>query len=289
MKQTQGQKVFAVFNILFMLLLCVLTIYPLWYVLISSFSNPLKVAMGDVVLLPSGFELASYRKVFSMKNIWTSYGNTVFYSVFGTAISMVLSILGAYPLSKRGLGGRRFISLLVLFTMWFNAGMMPNFLNFKSLGLYDKRIGILLCGAIDTFNVILLRTFFENVSPSMEESAKIDGANDWRVLLSIYLPLSLPAIATVTMYYFVGRWNSYFWSMLLLKDETKIPLQVVLRKLIVDVSYNVNEARDMSSSVMTEQTVVYATIIVAVIPMLVLYPFIQKFFVRGIMVGAVKG
>lgn len=289
MKLTKGQKIFQVFNFFIMAAVCLITLYPLWYTIIASFSDPLAVSTGSVTVWPVGFELASFQKVFGMDNIWTAYGNTVFYSVVGTVINMVLTILGAYPLSKRRLKGRRLFMLFILITMWFNAGMMPSFLNYRDLGLYDTRAAILLCGAVDTFNVILMRTFFENVPDSMEESAKLDGANDWRILVNIYLPLSVPAIATVTMYYFVGRWNSYFWSMLLLKDQSKVPLQVLLKKLIVEVSYTVNEAVDMSASVMTEQTIVYATIVIAVLPMLILYPFLQKFFVKGIMVGAIKG
>lgn len=289
MKKTKGQKVFSVFNFFIMIGICLLTVYPLWYTIIASFSSPLAVSTGSVTILPVGFELASFQKVFEMDNIWTAYGNTIFYSVVGTTLNMVLTILGAYPLSKRRLKGRRIIMLFILITMWFNAGMMPTYLNYQDLHLYNTRAAILLCGAVDTFNLILMRTFFENVPDSMEESAKLDGANDWRILTNIYLPLSIPAVATVTMYYFVGRWNSYFWSMLLLKDQSKVPLQVILKKLIVEVSYNVNEAVDMSMTVMTEQTIVYATIVIAVLPMLILYPFLQRFFVKGIMVGAIKG
>ena len=289
MRRTNGEKIFGVFNGLIMLSICAITLYPLWYVIIASFSNPMAVSTGKVTIWPVGMEWASFQKVMSMPNIWSAYGNTVFYSVFGTLINMVLTVLGAYPLSKRRLRGRKLFTLLILISMWFSAGMMPTYLNFRQLGLYDQRLGILLCGAINTFYVILMRTFFENVPDSMEESAVIDGANDYTILTRIYLPLSVPALATLTMYYFVGRWNSYFWAMLLLRDQSKVPLQVLLKKLIVEVSYNVNEAVDMSVNVMTEQTIVYATIVIAVLPMLILYPLIQKYFVKGIMVGAIKG
>ncbi|NOU66039.1 ABC transporter permease subunit [Paenibacillus sp. LMG 31461] len=289
MNRTIGQKFFGAINIVFMILLVCVTLYPLYYVIISSFSDPTAVATGNVILMPKGFELASFKKVIGMENIWTAYGNTVFYSVFGTLVSMVLTVLGAYPLSKRRMKGRKVITFFVLLTMWFNAGMMPTYQNFQALHLIDSRLGILLCFAVDTFNVILMRTFFENVPDSLEESAKMDGANDWKILTRIYLPLSGAALATITMYYFVARWNSYFWSMLLLKNQDLIPLQVLLKKLIVEVSYNVNEASDMSAGVMTEQTIVYATIVIAVIPMLLLFPFIQRFFVKGTMVGAIKG
>ncbi|MDG0792390.1 carbohydrate ABC transporter permease [Cohnella ginsengisoli] len=289
MFQTRGEKVFNVINVSFMLLLMVIMLYPLYYVVIAAFSDPLAVSTGEVTILPKGFAMDSFHRVATMDRIWTAYGNTVFYSVIGTVISLTLTVLGAYPLSKRKLPGRKLITFFVLVTLWFNAGIMPTYLNFQQLGLLDTRLGILLCFAIDTFLVILMRTFFENVPDSMEESAKMDGANDWTILSRIYLPLSGPAIATITMYYFVGRWNAFFWSMMLLKDQDKVPLQVLLKKLIVEVSYNVNEAVDMSASAMTEQTIVYATIVIAVIPMLVLYPFIQRFFVKGIMVGAIKG
>lgn len=267
----------------------IIMLYPLYYVLIAAFSDPVAVSTGAVTILPQGFVLDSFIKVASMDNIWTAYGNTVYYAFVGTLISMVLTVLGAYPLSKRKLPGRKVVTFFVLVTLWFNAGMMPTYLNFQNLGLLDTRLGVLLCFAIDTFLVILMRTFFESIPDSMEESAKMDGANDWSILTRIYLPLSGPALATIMMYYFVGRWNAFFWSMMLIRDQDKVPLQVLLKKLIVEVSYNVNEAADMSSAVMTEQTIVYATIVIAVIPMLVLYPFIQRFFVQGIMVGAIKG
>lgn len=289
MRRTKGEKAFGMINGFFMLMVCFITLYPLWYVIIASFSDPMAVSTGRVTIAPVGFELASFHKVITMPNIWTAYGNTIFYSTVGTLINMALTILGAYPLSKKRLAGRKLFSLLILITMWFNAGMMPTYLNFRQLGLYDSRVGILLCGAINTFYVILMRTFFENVPDSMEESALIDGATDYAILTRIYLPLSVPALATLTMYYFVGRWNAYFWSMLLLRDQNKVPLQVLLKRLIVEVSYNVNDAVDMSVSVMTEQTIVYATIVIAVLPMLMIYPFVQKYFVKGIMVGAIKG
>ncbi len=289
MKKTNGQKVFSVFNALFMFGLCFATLYPLWYVTIASFSDPTAVTTGQVVFWPVGFELASYQKVFQMDYLVSSYGNTIFYATFGTALNMLLTIAGAYPLSKRRLRGRKYFNFMILFTMWFNAGMMPMYLNFQSLGLLNTRVAILLCGAINTFNVILMRTYFENVPDAMEEAAKIDGANDFQVLTKVYLPLSLPAIATITMYYFVERWNSYFWTMILISDQTKTSLQVLLRRLIVNVSYTVTEGVDMSATNMSEQTIIYATILIAIVPMLIIYPFLQKFFTKGVMVGAIKG
>jgi putative aldouronate transport system permease protein len=177
--------------------------------------------------------------------------------------------------------------LFVLFTMWFSAGIVPTYFNFQRLGLLDSRMGILLCFAVSTFYVILMRTFFENVPKEMEESAVIDGANDFTILAKIYLPLSTSAIATLTMFYFVDRWNAFFWSLLLLRDPGKVPLQVILRRLIVEASYAFEHFDQVAN--ISEQTLIYATIVIAVLPMLVIYPFIQRFFVKGIMLGAVKG
>lgn len=286
--QTKGEKIFGVINLFIMIIVMFITLYPLWYVFIASFSNPMDVTRGLVVLWPSGFELSSYIKVLNTPNIWTSYGNTIFYSVIGTATSIVLTVLGAYPLSKKRLRGRKFFMLLCLLTMWFNAGMLPTLLNFRNLGLADSRLGIILCYSVSTFYVILMRTFFENVPDSMEESAKIDGASDWSVLLNIYVPLSIPALATISLYYFVGRWNSYFWSMILLQDQGKVPLQVILRRLIVEVSNTATDS-DFVPTELSEKTFIYATIVFSVVPMLMMYPYIQRFFVKGIMVGAIKG
>jgi putative aldouronate transport system permease protein len=291
-----GENVFNVFNIVFMVLLMLITIYPLWYVLVASLSNPVSVARGDVVFLPDNFETLAYQSVFAQTQrfegrdipvIWTAYGNTIFYATVGTLANMLLTVLCAYPLSKPRLRGRKPIMLLILITMWFNAGMIPTFFNFQSLGLTNTRLGIILCFTISTFYVILMRTFFESIPQEMEDAAIIDGANDWVVLTRIHLPLSTAAIATLTMFYFVDRWNAFFWSMLLLRDPTLVPLQVVLRRLIVEASYSF-EHFDVVANI-SEQTLIYATIVIAVVPMLALYPFIQRFFVRGIMVGAIKG
>jgi len=295
-KRTTGEKIFNIINIIFMILLMIITIYPLWYVVIASFSNPISVARGAVTILPDAIELDAFRNVFSdtimfegreIRVIWTAYANTIFYAVVGTAINMILTVLAAYPLSKMRLRGRKFITLFFLFFMWFSAGMVPTFFNFQRLGLLDTRFAVLLAFAINPFFVILMRTFFENIPNEMEESARMDGANDFTILTRIYLPLSTAAIATLTMFYFVGRWNAFFWAMLLLRSPTLVPLQVVIRRLIVEASFAL-EHIDVADNI-SIQTLVYATIVVAVVPMLAIYPFVQKFFTKGIMVGAIKG
>jgi len=295
-KRTKSEKIFNVFNIFLMLVLIVLTLYPLWYVMIASISNPISVARGAVTIFPDNIELDAFRNVFSqtiwhegqeINVIWTAYGNTIFYTIVGTAINMILTILAAYPLSKTRLRGRKMITIFFLFFMWFSAGMVPTFFNFQRLGLLDTRAAVLLAFAINPFFIILMRTFFENIPNEMEESARMDGASDLTILTRIYMPLSTAAIATLTMFYFVGRWNAFFWAMLLLRNPRLVPLQVVLRRFIVEANFAL-EHIDVADNV-SIQTVIYATIVVAVIPMLAIYPFVQKFFVKGIMVGAVKG
>ena len=286
-KKPLGERIFGVFNIFFMLILLFIVLYPLYYFIIASVSNPLDLARGMVRFTPSGFELASYRIVSETPFFWSSYANSVFYATVGTAFSMVLTVLGGYALSKRRLRGRKFFTFLILLHMWFGAGMVPHFLNFRNLGLLDTRAAIILAFAVSTFNVILMRVFFENVPESLEESAKIDGAKDLRILGVIYLPLSIPAIATVTMFYFIERWNAFFWPALLVSSPEKMPLQVLLRRMVVQARGVVDF--DVGITEVSEQTVIYAAIVLSVIPLMCIYPFIQRFFVKGVMLGAIKG
>ena len=288
-KRTIGEVLFDLLNNVIMFLVLIACLYPLWYVTIASFSDVDAVAMGKVILLPKGMNFSAYEQVFNTKNIWTSYGNTIFYSIAGTLLSMFLSTTGAYALSKKYMVGHKFFTWFVLLSMWFGAGLMPTYLNFKNLGLLDSRAAILLCGAISTFNVILIRTYFESIPTDLEESAKLDGANDIYIFSKIYVPLSIPVIMTVTLYYFVGRWNSYFWTMLLIQTESKISLQVLLKKLVVEMNVNYSQAAGIDFQSSSRETMMYATMVVAVLPMLMIYPFIQKYFVKGIMVGAIKG
>lgn len=287
-KRSFGEHVFDTINVILLILVAFVTLYPFWYVLVASVSSPDMVSSGRVVCWPIGFELASYVKVFNMEYIWTSYGNTIYIAVVGTAINLICTILTAYPFSKRRMHGRKFFTWMMLFTMWFGAGMMPAYLNLKNLGLLNNINTLIIMGAINSFYVVLMRTYFESISESLEESAKIDGASDWTVLFKIYLPLSVPSLMTIGLYYFVDRWNAFFWAMIIIRDEWKVPLQVILKKLIVQTQLD-SENMDVSSSVINQQTIIYATIMVATIPMICIYPFVQKFFVKGVMIGAVKG
>lgn len=288
MKQSKGEKIFAVFNIGFLIIIAVVAIYPFIYVLSASLSDPQEVMAGNVWLLPSGFELGAYKEVINYKGIWRAYGNTIFYAGVGMLVSMAVTLCGAYPLSKKRLRGGVIITFLVAFTMWFSAGMIPVYLNLKSMNLLDTRSALIFGFCVTPFYVFVLRTYFSSIPDSLEESAKIDGVNDFVIFWKIYMPLSKPCLITVALYYMVDRWNSYFWAMLLLKDETKIPLQVILNKLIVQSSWTA-EMGAVDTVAYNEQTLIYSTIVISIVPMLLAYPFAQKYFIKGIMVGSIKG
>ncbi|MBQ7573211.1 MAG: carbohydrate ABC transporter permease [Clostridia bacterium] len=288
--RTRGEKIFGIFNAILLTAIAMVCIYPFIYILAVSLSDAKSVNMGAVWLLPKGINLNSYSQIVHKEGIWTAYLNSFFYMFMGTAVSMALTTLGAYALSKKRLVGHRFLNLFVVFTMWFNAGMIPMYLNFKNMGMLDNRWAIIFGFAINTYNFVILRTYFANVPQALEEAAKIDGASDFKVLLKIYLPLAVPSLATVALFYAVERWNSYFWPMILLKSDSKIPLQVVLKKMVVDMSSrmdSLNYGRDMTGT--SEDGFIYSTMVIAMIPMLILYPFIQRYFVKGVMVGSVKG
>lgn len=283
-----SEILFNTFNFIVMASAVIICIYPLWYILVASFSGASAVSTGEVMFWIKDFSFEAYNKALNQPFIGSSYLNTIFYSIVGTALSIVLTILGGYGLSKKRLHGRKFFTLMVTFTMWFSAGLMPTYITYKTYGLLDTRLAVLLYGAVSTFYVIIMRTAFESVPDALEESMKLDGASDYQILYHIYIPLSVPTIMTLILYYFVARWNTYFWPMIVLQTETKVPLQVILKKLIVEMS-GLFENADADISSLSVETIVYATIVVAVVPMLVLYPFIQKFFVKGVAVGAVKG
>lgn len=291
MRETKGEKIFYVVNTLFLIVLTALIVYPVIYVISASLSSREAILTGRVTLLPVDFNIEAYRYVFAEKQIWISYLNSFFYTIVGTGVAMTVTILGAYALSKPVLPGKKIITFAVVLTMWFGAGTIPIYLNFRDLGLLDSRAAIVIGFCCSAYNFILLRNFFSAIPQSLEEAADIDGAGQWQILFRIYLPLSLPSIATISLFYAVSRWNSYFWEMILLSNDDLIPLQVVIKKLIVDLKGIAQKADsvDVSMYQFSEETVVYASIVVSAVPMFILYPFIQKYFVKGVMVGAVKG
>lgn len=288
--QSIGEKTFEAIAIIIGLIITVIVLYPLFYILISSVSKPFFVDNGSVVFAPVGFNLESYKKALDIKGFFMAYGNTLFYTVVGVGVNMIFTSLGAYALSKKRLMFRKFWTLFVVFTLWFNAGIIPTYLNIRDLNLLNTRTGILLAFAVNAYNLIILKSFFESVPKSLEEAAYIDGANNFKIFLKVYLPLSKPALATVGMFYAVDRWNGYFWTMNLLRDDNKMPIQVLLKKLIVDRTMNETDAELITqSSLSSPLTVIYAVIILAILPMIIAYPFIQKYFRKGAMLGSVKG
>lgn len=285
-----GEKIFNAVMVILGVLITFIALYPIYYVLISSLSKPFFVENGNVLLKIREFTTASYEAVFQRDGLWTSYGNAIFYTVFGLMANMFFTTTMAYALSRKYLIGRKILTLFTVFTMWFSAGIIPTYMNFNNLGLLNTRTAIILGFAIETYNLIIMKSFFEQVPEALEEAAFIDGAGHFRVFWNIYLPLSKPALATVGLFYGISRWNGYFWAMQLLKDDSKIPLQVFLKKLIVERVSNPSDAAIVTKASLTSPTTqVYALIILAIVPMIIVFPFIQKYFKSGLTVGGVKG
>ena len=285
-----GEKVFNVFMVIMGIIISMVVLYPIYYALIASLSKPLYVENGSVMFSIKNFTLDSYSQAIAKPGIWTAYGNTLFYTIAGVAVNMAFTTSMAYALSKKRLAFRKFFTLVAIFTMWFNAGIIPTYLNFRDFGLLNTRTAIILGFAINTYNMVIMKSFFEQVPYELEEAAFIDGANHFTIFYKIFLPLSKPALATVGLFYAVNRWNSYFWAMHLLNDDSKAPLQVMLKKMIVDRVANAADAALVTAeSLSSPTTIIYAVIIIAIIPMLVVFPFVQKYFKTGLTVGGVKG
>jgi len=288
--ESTGEKVFDFVVVILLTLVGIICVYPLLYVLACSISYGPAVDAGKVFLIPEAPNLESYKQVLSDRQFWVDYGNTLFYTFFGTLFSMLVSIPAAYALSKKyRFKARKTINLLLSLTMWFNPGFIPKYLNYASLGALNNRWMIVVSFGVRAFYIILLRNFFESVPKEIEESATLDGASDFSILTFIYLPLSKAAIATVCLYYAISRWNGYFWSSVLLSDLDKIPLQVYIKQKVIDQSLVSEYASMIAGQNYSYNTLIYALVICSIIPMLILYPFIQKYFVKGIMAGGVKG
>ena len=289
-RRSFGDISFDVVNTVLLLLIVVVTIYPFLYVLFASFSDPARFASHTGLLLrPLGFETQSYKAVFENQNIFTGYKNTLFYVVVGTAVSMLITTLSAYVLSRKGYRLKRPLTFMAVFTMFFSGGLIPFYLQVNSLGLADTRWALIFPAAMSTYNMIVMRTAFSNVPESLEESARIDGAQDFTILFRIVLPLSLPTVAIMILFYGVSKWNAWFYAMVFLRGRSLYPLQLILREILI-LSSTSDMVTDMYvNKDLFSETIKYATIIVATVPILCVYPFIQKYFVKGIMIGAVKG
>jgi putative aldouronate transport system permease protein len=290
MKKSFGERLFDALNGLFMIALVIATLYPFIYVLMASFSDPGRLmAHRGILLWPAGFSWESYKLVLENEMIKVGYFNTLLYVIVGTFLNIVMTSLGAYTLSRRNVMLATPVMLLVTFTMFFSGGLIPSYLLMHDLHLLDTRWALIIPGAISTWNLIIMRTSFQGVPVSLEESARIDGANDWTILFRIILPLSLPVLAVMVLFYAVAHWNGYFGAMIYLRDRELFPLQLVLREILLT-----NSVESMTSAVsgtdkyFISETIKYATIMVATLPILFLYPFLQKYFVKGVMIGAIK-
>ncbi len=290
-KRKIGDYVFDTINIILMCLLIIVTLYPFIYVTFASLSNPsAMIAHNGLLFAPLGFEMVSYRMVFKNPMILTGYANTLVYVIAGTFINLFLTTLGAYALSRKGYYWKNFFMFVIVFTMFFGGGLIPFYLVVKTLGLTDNMLALILPPAISTYNLIIMRTSFAAIPDSMEESAKIDGANDFIILYKIIVPLSMPVIAVMILFYGVYHWNAWFNAMIFLRNRNLYPLQLVLREILIASSTD-----SMTTGVggldkePVGETVKYATIMVATLPILFVYPFLQKYFVKGVMIGAIKG
>lgn len=292
MKESKGDRAFTIFNYIFLAIVAVVVLYPLIFVLSASLSNPEYVISGDLWLWPKEFTVEAYEKVFQNPDIINGFINTLKYTFFGTLLNIVMTICAAYPLSRRNLKGKGFIMAFMVFTMFFSGGLIPTYLLIRDLGMVNTFWVMIIPNAVAVWNIIIMRTFFQSIPYELEESAMIDGAGNFRILWSIVLPLSLPVMAVMVLFYAVGHWNSYFQALIYLQDQDKFPLQLILRQILIQ-----GQADDMiqatSESFLAQKLSVeglkYAVLIVANLPMLMLYPFLQRYFVKGVMIGSLKG
>ncbi|OBZ14919.1 sugar ABC transporter permease [Bacillus sp. FJAT-27264] len=285
-----GERLFDLCINLFMVALMAVTLYPFLYVLFASFSNPSDLIQHQgLLLMPTGFSLESYKLVFENPMISIGYLNTLIYVVIGTTLNLTLTSFAAYALSRKGVRFVGPIMFAIVFTMFFSGGLIPTYLNMKNLGLLDTRWAMILPSAISTWNLLVMRTSFAGIPAALEESARIDGANDFRILFQIFIPVSLPIMAVMTLFYGVGHWNAYMDALIYLRNKDLYPLQLVLQGILISNSTDsmMNSVADVDKGLIQE-TIKYATIIVATVPILLLYPFLQRYFVKGVMLGSIK-
>lgn len=293
-KKSLGSIVFDIINHIFMVFLMFITIYPLLYVLFASISDP-KLLMGHTGFLwkPLGTPtLEGYKLTLKNPNVLIGYRNTIFYVVVGTSIQLLMTSLGAYVVTRKNFLLKKPLLIFITITMFFSGGLIPTFTLIQALHMYNTVWAILLPGAISSWNLIIMKTFFQGIPAGLEESAMIDGANDWQVFSKIIIPLSKPVIAVMVLYYGVGQWNSWFQPMIYLRDRSKFPLQLFLREILM-LNANATGKLPTVSAMVTQsfykELLQYCVVLVATVPILCVYPFLQKYFVKGVMVGAIKG
>ena len=292
-KISTGDRVYYTVITIILALFTIIILMPLINVVANSFSSQDAVAFGWVTFWPVKFTLRGYNAVFEYKGIWTAYGNTFFYAFVGTALNLAMTMICAYPLARKSLPGHGIITGLFMFTMFFGGGTIPNYLLVRSLGMIDTRTAMIVPGALSVYNMIIARTFINNIPSELEEAAKIDGCSDFKYFFNMVLPLSGTVMAVLALYYAVGHWNDYFTAFLYLKDQNKMPLQIILRAILIKNSFNAENLNSSAEEMLYNQSLQdllkYCFIVVSTVPILVLYPFVKMYFVKGVMIGAVKG
>lgn len=292
--RSRGEKAIDFIIVSIVVLFLVVTLYPLLFVLFASFSDPRKIYGSPLLIWPKGFNVSSYVEVFKNTEIWISFKNSIIYTTVGTFINIVMTTLGAYPLSRDRFYGKNIITFFIVLTMFFSGGLIPLYLVNQQLGLMNTMWALVLPSAISVFNLVIMRTYIQTTFPKeLEESAFIDGASEFQLLYKIVLPLSTPIIAVLVLFYGVAHWNSYFEALIYLTDREKYPLQLILREILVQNSMEqmLETAVDAeyAERMIQKQSLKYAVVVVSTLPLLILYPMLSKFLEKGIMIGSLKG
>lgn len=292
--KSRSDIIFNVIMYLFLIAMALIALYPLWFVLISSISAPNYVNNGDVVFFPKGITFDGYQQIFKTAKIWRGYRNTLFYTVVGTLLNITLTMITAYPLSRRELRGKRGIMLYFIFTMYFGGGLIPVYLLVQKLGLIDSPFTMIVLCAMSVYNLIITRTYLESTIPQeLVDAAYLDGCSDAGFFTKVVLPLSKTIIAVLVVYYGVGHWNQYFNALIYLRDDELWPLQLVLRDILLNTTMTdflgIEDLEEINRRKQFAEVIKYGSIVVASVPVLILYPFAQKYFVKGVMIGSVKG
>ncbi|MCQ6563050.1 carbohydrate ABC transporter permease [Paenibacillus mendelii] len=295
-REARSDRVFDVVNKLFLFCVLIIVLYPLVYVVSASISDPVYVNQGAMWLFPKGITFEGYQRVFQNPEIWAGYANTILYTVAGTSINLLFTLPGAYALSRKDLKGRGIMMGLIVFTMFFGGGLVPTFLLVSGLGMMNTVWALLIPNAVAVYNLIICRTFFQmNIPKELQESAEIDGSSNTMLFLRIVLPLSAPIIAVMGLYYGVTHWNSYFSAIIYLKDRSLYPLQLILREILVQnqmsdtMLMTGDDMEAMAKQARIADIIKYAVMIVSSLPIIVVYPFMQRFFMKGVLIGSVKG
>jgi putative aldouronate transport system permease protein len=294
-QRSKGEKIFNICNIILMILLLCFFLYPIMNMISISFSNEYAVLRADVTFYPIGFNNMAYKTIFANQDLWRSILNSTFVAGVGCVLSLIALSVAAYPLAFGDFYGKKFYNLLILFTMWFNGGVVPLFLTIQRLGLYNSLWSLIINGLISAYNVVIVRSYFSSIPTSVVESARIDGANDYHILFKLIIPLAKPVLATVALWIIVGHWNDYLNALLFLSNRKNYTLQLVLKELVLNAETSIQNFASVADSTQTSgatalgQQVRNGVLVVSMIPMVILYPFVQRFFVSGVMLGSVKG